>query len=481
MLSIDSTYWTDEEGLLQFDADSHTEFGKVRSAALIRKRYLQQILADPENLTVWETGISSGEIIFVPFTTGYFDSGELVKLKGYGRRLSTHGPRDMSLVFSFRASTVNFDFFNGVHKAIKFVPAFRTSSYLHICDQPADITTKEMAEEDVESELQWLTTCVIRTPNLPKKFNAAFLAPLLSCKDKTSSSGQLLMLYLIIFQTKPVSTTKINLKWVGVVNASGYKLERRLQGAPAWTLISDSIPDGTTQYADEGLAADTTYEYRLTALGDGITYGNSNAITRLATTLAESNETPAAPDIVAYDDMDIIDATHALGDSEILVSVGGGAFVPFDGNVISVGDVDRPYGYYQFKTKAAPGRNESPVAYSPAFTAVIVEINLEYGWHPSDPHASIIAGNGFPVLGSIPINHNQDLTIPTQNMPSGFFMYARVPQSQSDKTKWYNTSFNFGTIDDQIFRPKITIGGYDYYYTRVGVYFSLVDPTILST
>jgi hypothetical protein len=81
------------------------------------------------------------------------------------------------------------------------------------------------------------------------------------------------------------------------------------------------------------------------------------------------NITPAPPTLTADDaqGQDWLAASHALGSSEILVSVNGGAFVAYTG-AISVGNVARASGYYAFKVKAAPGRNESAVALSPAFT-----------------------------------------------------------------------------------------------------------------
>lgn len=80
------------------------------------------------------------------------------------------------------------------------------------------------------------------------------------------------------------------------------------------------------------------------------------------------NTTPAIPTIIADDGANTIDASHALGDGEIMVSTNDAAYVQFNGAPIAVGDVARAAGYYKFKTKAATGRNESPVASSPAFT-----------------------------------------------------------------------------------------------------------------
>ena len=78
------------------------------------------------------------------------------------------------------------------------------------------------------------------------------------------------------------------------------------------------------------------------------------------------NTTPAAPVLTADDTADTLSAAHALGASEIVVSINGAAFVAYSG-IINVGNVARTAGYYQFKIKAATGRNESAVANSPAF------------------------------------------------------------------------------------------------------------------
>ena len=80
-----------------------------------------------------------------------------------------------------------------------------------------------------------------------------------------------------------------------------------------------------------------------------------------------SNTTPQPPSIQADDVNDVLSASSPLGVSEILVSENGGVWTAYTGQ-ISVGNVDRPQGYWQFKIKAASGRNESPIVPSPAFT-----------------------------------------------------------------------------------------------------------------
>jgi hypothetical protein len=163
-----------------------TEFGRVRSVAFIRKAYLQQILSIPNDLTKWQTGLANGSIAIIPFTTGTFDSGKPNKLKGYGRRLSTHGCRDMQLAFSIPFSFSNYAFFNNLHRFTDLVPAFRTNTLLHICDSIADIVTDEKVEEDLETTLGWNIECAVRSKNLPIKIDASGLMSLFVCADCTT-------------------------------------------------------------------------------------------------------------------------------------------------------------------------------------------------------------------------------------------------------------------------------------------------------
>jgi hypothetical protein len=96
-------------------------------------------------------------------------------------------------------------------------------------------------------------------------------------------------------------------------------------------------------------------------------------------TSVATNTTPLAPTIIADDTANTIDASSSqYPDSEILISINNNSYIQFDGNPISVGNIDVPAGYYKFKIKSATGRNESPVASSPAFNAVIVSTGTNY-------------------------------------------------------------------------------------------------------
>lgn len=181
-MSYSSTYYMDcDQDPIALDPEFRQEYGRVRSVAFIRKGYLQQILSDPENLTLWTDGIDNGNIIILERTTGSFDSGTPLKLKGYGRRLTTHGYRDMQLNFNICCNKSNYEFFNDLDKRIDYVPAFRTGSYLHIFDSQADILTKEEAQDDIESVVLWTIECTVRSRNLPIKIDSSSLLSLFAC------------------------------------------------------------------------------------------------------------------------------------------------------------------------------------------------------------------------------------------------------------------------------------------------------------
>ena len=79
------------------------------------------------------------------------------------------------------------------------------------------------------------------------------------------------------------------------------------------------------------------------------------------------NTTPAPPTVISDNNTHTLDFTHVLGDTEILISVNNGAYTPFDGNVINVGENNRVLGYWKAKIRSANGRNESLPALSPLF------------------------------------------------------------------------------------------------------------------
>jgi len=88
-----------------------------------------------------------------------------------------------------------------------------------------------------------------------------------------------------------VSSSQINLSWSNNNDNVGYRITRRTGTGGEWTLIA-YVDKNVTSYADTGLAAGTTYYYRVQTLGPHL---NSFPITRNATTPGGSTPPPSPP------------------------------------------------------------------------------------------------------------------------------------------------------------------------------------------
>jgi hypothetical protein len=72
-----------------------------------------------------------------------------------------------------------------------------------------------------------------------------------------------------------ISSTQINLSWTNVANETSYKLEWSANGTTGWTQIGGTIAANTTTFNHTGLSVSTPYYYRVSAIGDGVTYATS--------------------------------------------------------------------------------------------------------------------------------------------------------------------------------------------------------------
>lgn len=155
--------------------NSEREFARARSSGFVFSDYLPALMVDPTSVALWTAGVQQGKIIVVPETAGSYDPGDPVKLKGYGSRKETNGPRSMTLNFQDPSLVENYDHYNGLGNQTELVPFFVTSSQLRIFDKPASITAKDPVADDLEAEVVWDVTAVVVSNNLPSTHSAANL------------------------------------------------------------------------------------------------------------------------------------------------------------------------------------------------------------------------------------------------------------------------------------------------------------------
>lgn len=101
-----------------------------------------------------------------------------------------------------------------------------------------------------------------------------------------------------------ISATEIDLSWTNVANESSYKLEWSPNGTSGWTQIGGTIAANTTTYNHTSLTASTHYYYRVSAIGDGVTYSDSGYGTDDDTTNTAGYDTDAQTVITAIEATD---------------------------------------------------------------------------------------------------------------------------------------------------------------------------------
>lgn len=157
------------------------EYGRVRGVALIKKTYLSSLLAAPTLEDTWQDGIDDGNILIMPFTSGSYDPGEQKALPGFGDTKESYGTREMTLNWADPNYKYNYNFYNSFQKANIYVPAFRTSTLVHIFDQVAQLTAADPIEDDIESTVVWKGVAKVVSENIPSKHDASNLADIFSC------------------------------------------------------------------------------------------------------------------------------------------------------------------------------------------------------------------------------------------------------------------------------------------------------------
>ncbi|MDB5199147.1 MAG: hypothetical protein JWO92_1110 [Chitinophagaceae bacterium] len=157
------------------------EFARTRSAGFIKKAALATVLAAPTTEATWTDGITAGDVIMCPETSGSFDPGTPKELKGFGNRKVSYGPRTMKLSFNDPDYAGNYAFYNEISGRTDLVPFYRTSSLVHIFDTEATVIASDPVADDLEEEIIWNVVCEVISQNLPTKHEIADIEAVFGC------------------------------------------------------------------------------------------------------------------------------------------------------------------------------------------------------------------------------------------------------------------------------------------------------------
>lgn len=147
------------------------ELGRVSSAALIHKSFMQQLLNDPESETIWAAGITAGFIIVFPYTQGSFNGGEPI----FGRGFAT--TEETLMAMKFQVDIVdpdyigNDEFYNSVNGSRNFHIAFCTETIMMISDKACSIFAAAPIENDLKKEITFKLSAKWTFNKSPKQYS----------------------------------------------------------------------------------------------------------------------------------------------------------------------------------------------------------------------------------------------------------------------------------------------------------------------
>jgi hypothetical protein len=100
----------------------------------------------------------------------------------------------------------------------------------------------------------------------------------------------------------------------------------------------------------------------------------------------------------------------------------------------------------------------------------------------TDPGPTLISNSDpFAYQSNYPITHNSPISVPIPSAATpNMFLVFKVPSGESEKSSWFNTALNNGSIPDSVFQTALSFGGFTYYYTRVQASMDSTQPVILT-
>jgi hypothetical protein len=163
---------TDELPDYQCDDCNDYEKGRVRSAGFVTDAYYTTLIANPTNVTLWTTGIASGDIIIIPKVTGTLDAPDPITGPGYGNDTESILGRDFTLVYRDPNYKGNCNFYNTLKRKNGFYHAiYRTGTQTHISDITITIDTRAPVTENLEDNVEWNVSSKWRSQDNPCPFD----------------------------------------------------------------------------------------------------------------------------------------------------------------------------------------------------------------------------------------------------------------------------------------------------------------------
>lgn len=132
------------------------EEGRIGSLAAVHKRYYATLMANPDDASVWSTGIQNGSIIIIPDVRGTLSSTPTYEA-GYGRTPESYTGRTFKVTFTDPNWKGNHATYNALQVSRNYHVAWSTGSQTQVSEKPATWKPDEPVAEEITSRRTWLS------------------------------------------------------------------------------------------------------------------------------------------------------------------------------------------------------------------------------------------------------------------------------------------------------------------------------------
>jgi hypothetical protein len=148
-----------------------TELARVRKCAIIHKSIISDILADIENINVWDIGRSIGKIFVYPETQGEYDGGVPITVRGFMSAEETVMANQFSATIKEPNYIGNRNHWNALFGNRNFYLVFCSETIMRVSTKPVTIIPIAPIANDLKQEVVWGFTAKWTDDQFPTEYN----------------------------------------------------------------------------------------------------------------------------------------------------------------------------------------------------------------------------------------------------------------------------------------------------------------------
>ena len=147
------------------------ELARVRSVALIHSSFINQILTDPEDSSIWLAGITAGMIVVLPQTQGEYNGGEPILGRGFGYSEETLIAYSFGVNYKDPDYVGNLPHYNSITGSRNFYIAFCSETIMRISQRAGTLVASNPIANSLKDEVNFILTYKWTNDKMPLEYS----------------------------------------------------------------------------------------------------------------------------------------------------------------------------------------------------------------------------------------------------------------------------------------------------------------------